>query len=626
MKKFYYQGLEFLVPVEVENYAMAIKRNISFQDQAQIEFRKKYQQYGDMDQTITHMEDDLYHLFGSVITSYVDALINKGYYELSTTSFMQEYYTEASHIEYACSKICDAYNEIVMTKKQQEEYRRLRKASRGRWQGGGFGIGGAVKGAALAGTANIITGAGHTVFNAIGNIGSSIAASGKKRKLYNDPNTLNTLLTALRSDIFGIIKAYVTFMERNTECRYTVRYTNVCNEVQNILNNIKQRNLDEDEFRKVIYKAFEKDPYNPDIYTLLLHRYGDDKNELSEITELFGCTNEVEKEKTRILEEVVSKVNVNTLEDSEQLIQKLDQVAQKYGVTEENVIIKNARKQHDELYDKARTFDGILYDTIEQAETAQKEKAELDEIMVGYDPANLDVMKKKQREIESKQLTVYNKEEYLKKIEIDIENYDQSLRTVQGVTYDTLDEANLAKKEQEIVESIISNINEKNQEDILRDIDKINAQKFSHINPEPYIKKCYKRLEEYKVNGIWNQIKDMLIAGNYKEAIYLAKNNDLSVQQKKGLMDKLNTEINFKFSKEKKMAEEYTSLSSMMLGGAVIIVIGWFLQSYFSKSFVIAVGIVVLAFFGHFMNIKENYKNKEAYELIKVLKDLGYEI
>ena len=36
MKKFYYQGLEFLVPVEVENYAMAIKRNISFQDQAQI--------------------------------------------------------------------------------------------------------------------------------------------------------------------------------------------------------------------------------------------------------------------------------------------------------------------------------------------------------------------------------------------------------------------------------------------------------------------------------------------------------------------------------------------------------------------------------------------------------------
>lgn len=48
MKKFYYQGLEFLVPVEVENYAMAIKRNISFQDQAQIEFRKKYQQYGDI--------------------------------------------------------------------------------------------------------------------------------------------------------------------------------------------------------------------------------------------------------------------------------------------------------------------------------------------------------------------------------------------------------------------------------------------------------------------------------------------------------------------------------------------------------------------------------------------------
>ena len=98
--------------------------------------------------------------------------------------------------------------------------------------------------------------------------------------------------------------------------------------------------MDEDEFRKVIYKAFEKDPYNPDIYTLLLHRYGDDKKRIKwdyRIIWLYEWSGERE---TRILEEVVSKVNVNTLEDSEQLIQKLDQVAQKYGVTEENVIIK----------------------------------------------------------------------------------------------------------------------------------------------------------------------------------------------------------------------------------------------------------------------------------------------
>lgn len=626
MKKFYYQGLEFSVPVEVENYAMAIKRNISFQDQAQTEFRKKYQQYGDMDQTIVNMEDDLYQLFSAVITSYVESLVNKGYYELSPTSFIQDYYRGDSHIEQACSEICNAYNEIVMTKEQQEEYRRLRKATRGRWQGGGFGIGGAVKGAALAGTANIITGAGHTVFNAIGNIGSSIAASGKKRKLYNDPNTLNSLLTALRSDIFGIVRAYVTFMERNTDCRYTIRYANACNEAQNILNNIKQRNLDEDEFQVVIYKVFEKDPYNSDIYKLLLHRYGDDKNELSAITELFGCADELEIEKTHILEEVVSKVSVNTLEDSEQLIQKLSQVAQKYGVTEENIILKNTQKQHDELYDKARTFDGILYETIEQAEIAQREKSELDEIMVGYDSADLEVMEKKRTEVESIKLVVYNKEEYLKKIELDIENYDRNLRTVQGVVYETLDEANLAKKEQEIAEDIVSKLNEENQEDILEVIDQLNTQEFSHIDPEPYIKKSHEKLDEYQINEIWKQIKDMLVAEKYKEAIHLAKNNDLSQEQRKVLMDKLNTEINFKFSNEKKMAEDYTSLSSVLLGGAVVIVIGWFLQSYFSKSFIIAVGIAVLGFLGQLMSIKDNYKNKKAHQLIKELKDLGYEI
>lgn len=64
----------------------------------------------------------------------------------------------------------------------EAEYRKLRKASRGRWQGGGFGVGGAIKGAAEAGMMNMGTGAIHSVVNGLGNLKSELKASRQKAK------------------------------------------------------------------------------------------------------------------------------------------------------------------------------------------------------------------------------------------------------------------------------------------------------------------------------------------------------------------------------------------------------------------------------------------------------------
>lgn len=65
----------------------------------------------------------------------------------------------------------------------EAEYRKLRKASRGRWQGGGFGVGGAIKGAAEAGMMNMGTGAIHSVVNGLGNLKSELKASRQKSKV-----------------------------------------------------------------------------------------------------------------------------------------------------------------------------------------------------------------------------------------------------------------------------------------------------------------------------------------------------------------------------------------------------------------------------------------------------------
>lgn len=80
----------------------------------------------------------------------------------------------------------DLYNDIEDQLEEEREYRQYRKASRAEVVGGGFGLGGALKGMATAGAINMATGAAHSMANAIGNAGSASDAAEKKKGLYND--------------------------------------------------------------------------------------------------------------------------------------------------------------------------------------------------------------------------------------------------------------------------------------------------------------------------------------------------------------------------------------------------------------------------------------------------------
>lgn len=96
----------------------------------------------------------------------------------------------------------EVFSEINQGVNAEAEYRRLRKANRGRWQGGGFGVGGAIKGAAEAGMMNIGSGAIHSVVNGLGNIKSEMKASRQKCKIVRSildgiPEKTNKLLDGI---------------------------------------------------------------------------------------------------------------------------------------------------------------------------------------------------------------------------------------------------------------------------------------------------------------------------------------------------------------------------------------------------------------------------------------------
>lgn len=80
----------------------------------------------------------------------------------------------------------DIYNNIIDQLEEEREYREYRKASRAEVIGGGFGLGGALKGMATAGAINMATGAAHSIANAIGNASSEGDATERKKELYRE--------------------------------------------------------------------------------------------------------------------------------------------------------------------------------------------------------------------------------------------------------------------------------------------------------------------------------------------------------------------------------------------------------------------------------------------------------
>ncbi len=185
----------------LEEYAPAITCAVEGQT---IAFSSRYQEW----QTLVHdhllMTEELYQEFQQWYYDNLDALIKKdtffdqvltesrkridclvqwavkemthrGYYYLSHTRFFEEYGDQID-LEQYLTPIYDQYAEIICTEQQLAAYQQAKKESRGHWQGGGFGIGGAIKGAITASAMNLGSSMFHSVFD-------SISASGDRRKI-----------------------------------------------------------------------------------------------------------------------------------------------------------------------------------------------------------------------------------------------------------------------------------------------------------------------------------------------------------------------------------------------------------------------------------------------------------
>lgn len=121
-------------------------------------------------------------------------------YEYDRTRVIAIYKKYATNYINACAEVYAQYCEIRGDQENAKRSREFAKANRGRFVGGGFGIGGAAKGIAMAGAANLATGALYSVGNLLGNAVSKLGADILCDRLFSSKETITFLRNALKND------------------------------------------------------------------------------------------------------------------------------------------------------------------------------------------------------------------------------------------------------------------------------------------------------------------------------------------------------------------------------------------------------------------------------------------
>lgn len=239
------------------------------------EFITEYKRYGKLDKFCENGLSLGIKILSSFAEKAADICIKHEIYNMDANSFISGNpgAKNLSSWVNAFSVIHDKYLDIEYEKASAEEKRRIRKEARGRFVGFGAGISGAVSASMKAGALNMATGAAHGVYNAIGNIATSISAYSNKREIYHSKDTLRCLLMGLNKSIDDLLKyLIIDVLKINPFKDVDFQY------IKSIWNNIKSGKIPANKKQELLYKILELNPYHIYAYDSLNDTFNDESD------------------------------------------------------------------------------------------------------------------------------------------------------------------------------------------------------------------------------------------------------------------------------------------------------------------------------------------------------------
>lgn len=367
-------------------------------------YEKNYKDFGSLASLIKKGNDTAQKYVEETLNMMISELKQNKVYDVSLNRVLEKHYYDIFYDwEEAYDSVCEAYEAIMDNKEEAVRQRQKRKESRGRWVGGGFGLGGAIKGAMTAGALNMAGGAVHGVFNTLGNIADSFAASSAASKIYRNEDTLNTLLSGLYRSILTIHLVHCEYLNIEIPA-YDMERAEI------ILSNIPT--MPQSDKIPQIIECIRTCPIFEDIYFRAVDELGDEKGEIADIAEKFGLWSEVIKYKSEL-----AVASIDT-----------DKLAAMESENSTHLMLVAELKENQEIQDFNNDKWIRYVDAALESARDMRLKTETEMKKLGLTPETLDNAK-------------WNKlNKWIKKVDV-------GSRTVKRIVYDTREQAQTARKE-----------------------------------------------------------------------------------------------------------------------------------------------------------------------------------
>lgn len=249
-------------------------------------------------------------------------------YDLSQTAYSNRCLNLSSAQDIHDEAI-EIYEGIEEQLEEERAYREFRKASRSEVVGGGFGVGGMLKGMATAGAINMATGAAHSIANSIGNAGSESDARQAKAKLYDACR--EDMPKALESCILSTVYAHIYVVND-----YITNYITPSFDSEKAGAYLESAKSVETKRIDLLVDAFKCCPWNYELYSFIFETYPKERKNLIAISKDFRVDLEDE------ITELLSKEYTSDAKKTEALAlaakKRILDIMNELGVTENEII------------------------------------------------------------------------------------------------------------------------------------------------------------------------------------------------------------------------------------------------------------------------------------------------
>jgi hypothetical protein len=192
---------QFTILGETITYPKWAKRYISFAKlhntiagRGMRELKQRYKDAKDIDKVLDEVVPLAVRTIDAVAKENVEILYKSNIY-ISENEFKRKYNID---LQVYITDMIDAYDAIINDANKIQQEREYERSGRSRWQGGGFGIKGAIKGAVKAGALNAVTGAGRAIGDSFVDNSDKANVQKAKKNIYEDEFYLDEFLMGFR--------------------------------------------------------------------------------------------------------------------------------------------------------------------------------------------------------------------------------------------------------------------------------------------------------------------------------------------------------------------------------------------------------------------------------------------